>query len=1057
MKRRYIVYTLPFQKNIGGNIVLHKLCDMLNKHGYEAYLWPYKDNFHDFKVNEYYQTPVANPEHLKDSIIIYPEIVEGNPLKGDHVVRWLLNTPGVMGGDGIFNKNDMVFYFSNIFADPKRTKANYLEIVELFGNIFHNNEQRRSGSCYVRRKGRNREIVHDTTNSIEIIDTTPSDSLADIFNRAKYFYSYDDATLLSAQAAMSGCISIVIPKAGVDPKMWHRMCPSRKYGIAYGLEEIDFAASTMNLVAGTLIAFENISHLMVEDFIQRTQICAEHRITMEEYDNSFMSFDALIRQATIQTYYNNLLYARSLLNRARELEMDSLELRRAESALEDARLEISNSLRCDNPEDAGIYGDMYDVLVLETLKLGDTEIQDWVLKKYLGSELSRPVDKLNLLYHCLTGKEISTHGNHAVTWLRLENLEKSEDYRLFEAERYIEAGQLVEAGGFLKGLISSSQANIDVLNDTARLLNKALGVEFKDKLAGGSGSITNRGQTLSAASDIKDSPHINLHLHTQDNNSEYQRTAGEIVMMEDFPLCATLSESDTRQAFASLGAWYTGFKFNGRLYGGNNTYTNDPRLEDFLTWYKEGGNILELGSFEASHTLRLAQSPQVRSVLGLEGRDYLITRSKLIKLLSGSDKMNFAQCDLEKDEISSFGRFDVVFCSGLLYLLSKPWELIKKITAISDNLYLSTHIANSSVTSVLGHDGEFHQGGAYQDPLGALTAQPFWLTFESLVKTLAENGFKIVNVRHFSDWGGYKLVDLFCSKRTPSSALPRREQPAPEVQEEEHITEVGKEVQRDIEYSTRGPAMDEDYLRLVEEIVMRENFSLDTSLSESQISDSFKELGPWRTKFTFNGKHYGGENSYVGDPRVRDFFTWFRKGGAVLEIGSFEGSHTLRLVQSPRIESVFGLEGRDYLVRRSKFIKSVSGSDKMNFVQCDFETEDISSYGRFDAVFCSGLLYHLSKPWELIEKIATITDNLFLSTHYAKTGSISLHDLEGEYYHEGPFEDPLSGLTPQSFWLTYDSLTRVLENNGLRVINARHFDNWGGHKLANIFCSKEKA
>ncbi|MCL5268544.1 MAG: methyltransferase domain-containing protein [Bacteroidetes bacterium] len=534
-----------------------------------------------------------------------------------------------------------------------------------------------------------------------------------------------------------------------------------------------------------------------------------------------------------------------------------------------------------------------------------------------------------------------------------------------------------------------------------------------------------------------------------------QKSVERIVSMEDFPLRATLPESDIRQAFASLGSWYTGFKFNGHLYGGHNAYTNDPRLEDFLTWYKEGGDILELGSFEASHTLRLVQSPQVRSVLGLEGRDYLLTRSKLIKLLSGSDKMNFAQCNFERDDISSFGRFNVVFCSGLLYLLSKPWELIEKVAAVSDNLFLSTHIANSVNASVLGHDGEFHPGGAYQDPLGALTTQSFWLTFESLVKTLAENGFKIVNVRHFNDWGGYQLVDLFCSKVTATSALSRREQPAPEVREEEHIAGVEKEARRHIEYSTQGAARDEDYLRLVEEIVMKENFSIDTSLSESQISDSFKELGPWRTKFTFNGKHYGGESSYAGDPRVRDFFTWFRKGGAVLEIGSFEGSHTLRLVQNPRIESVLGLEGRDYLVRRSKLIKSISGSDKMNFVQCDFETEDISSYGEFDAVFCSGLLYHLSKPWELIEKITAITDNLFLSTHYAKTGSISLHDLEGEYYHEGPFEDPLSGLTPQSFWPTYDSLTRVLENNGFRVINARHFDNWGGHKLANIFCSKE--
>ena len=149
-----------------------------------------------------------------------------------------------------------------------------------------------------------RELVHDNSNSYEIIDTTPSKELANLFNTKKYFYSYDSATFLSLQAAMCGCISIIIPTEDISAQEWHKMSPTRKYGISYGFEEIDYAISTMDKVKPHLESLENITSLMVDDFIERTQKCAALNIGMDEYEDKYLGDEEILRQTQIQSFYN---------------------------------------------------------------------------------------------------------------------------------------------------------------------------------------------------------------------------------------------------------------------------------------------------------------------------------------------------------------------------------------------------------------------------------------------------------------------------------------------------------------------------------------------------------------------------------------------------------------------------------------------------------------------------------------------------------------------------------------------------------------------------------
>lgn len=269
--KKYIIWAPSLKLNSGGVTVLHLLAHYLNKLGYEAYLWPGDNNFELFMTNAKYNVSFATKDMINDeAIVIYPEIVIGNPLKAKNVVRWILNIPGRLGGDGIFGKDDILFYYSKAFTEGKKN-VNYLQLIELYGGMFQNRHLDREGSCYLMGKGRGRQIIHEIKDSVEIKDSTPSEDLVRIFNDKKIFYCYDYASFLSIQAALCGCISVVIPIDGISEEEWISMSKTRTYGIAYGEENIEHAVVTMDKVRQHLESLEVDFFQSVNNFVIKTQ------------------------------------------------------------------------------------------------------------------------------------------------------------------------------------------------------------------------------------------------------------------------------------------------------------------------------------------------------------------------------------------------------------------------------------------------------------------------------------------------------------------------------------------------------------------------------------------------------------------------------------------------------------------------------------------------------------------------------------------------------------------------------------------------------------------
>jgi hypothetical protein len=218
------------------------------------------------------------------------------------------------------------------------------------------------------------------------------------------------------------------------------------------------------------------------------------------------------------------------------------------------------------------------------------------------------------------------------------------------------------------------------------------------------------------------------------------------------------------------------------------------------------------------------------------------------------------------------------------------------------------------------------------------------------------------------------------------------------------------------------------------------------------ISVRFHRLGPWFTQFTFGRNAYGGTNCYAGDVRLNDFFEWLDVEGSLVELGSFEAGHTLILAKRPAISSILGVDGRAYLLERSEFIRELYAEKKMSFRLCNFETEPLRGLGRFNIAFCSGLLYHLTKPWSFLQGVATIASRFFLSTHYALKELESEGEYQGEIYPEYGYNEPCSGLADYSFRLSLRSLRLALLDAGFEIIHEHDITTADNGPVVNMYC-----
>jgi hypothetical protein len=262
----FVIWAPAFNNESGGAIALHHLCHRLNKAGHRALLWPsYRVRItipprpgallwnlrgwlrgwdRKFATGPF-PNRLARAADLADAVVIYPEVVSGNPLRAGRVVRWLLHRPGHWtNGASEYGADDLFFFFQDAFNDPTINPDPDSRLVLAWHNDVYRDfgGSARRGTCYLLRKGKDRSLVHDVEGSI-LIDDLSHAHKAELFNRCERFYSYDPYTMYSQYAAMCGCVPVVVPQPGVSEETW---LPSEedRYGLAYGEDRIAWAIAT---------------------------------------------------------------------------------------------------------------------------------------------------------------------------------------------------------------------------------------------------------------------------------------------------------------------------------------------------------------------------------------------------------------------------------------------------------------------------------------------------------------------------------------------------------------------------------------------------------------------------------------------------------------------------------------------------------------------------------------------------------------------------------------------------------------------------------------------
>ena len=208
-------------------------------------------------------------------------------------------------------------------------------------------------------------------------------------------------------------------------------------------------------------------------------------------------------------------------------------------------------------------------------------------------------------------------------------------------------------------------------------------------------------------------------------------------------------------------------------------------------------------------------------------------------------------------------------------------------------------------------------------------------------------------------------------------------------------------------------------------------------MSDPTVAAAFAKDAPWVTRFRIGDHDYGGSFDAPNDPRLDFFCDAFPNARRILELGSLEGGHTIRLAQRPGVEQVLGIEGRAANLARAQVVQEILQVANIDFVEANLAMIELAQFGRFDAIYCSGLLYHLPEPWRLIAQLRSIADGIFIWIHcLTEAAAKYLTDsYRGRRRKEGGSEDVLSGLSHDSFWPTLGSLCNMLTTAEFARIN----------------------
>lgn len=249
----------------------------------------------------------------------------------------------------------------------------------------------------------------------------------------------------------------------------------------------------------------------------------------------------------------------------------------------------------------------------------------------------------------------------------------------------------------------------------------------------------------------------------------------------------------------------------------------------------------------------------------------------------------------------------------------------------------------------------------------------------------------------------------------------------------------------------------------------RLNIKFIDTMEDSELQ-LLNRLLPWSSYvLDSNGRIFGkahskkkrNEPEIIPDPRIIELHHRFDLTDKhILELGCFEGNHTIALSQYAR--SVSAIDARIESVVKTITRTAMFGYRPEVFSLNLEETIQNTSQISCDVLHHVGVLYHLSNPMEHLNTFLPHCEYLMLDTHVAACDDELETDICDEvtyrfkYYKEAGRAAPFAGMANHAKWLPEEDLINILRSHGFTYIDvAQRRQERNGPRIL-IYASKKE-
>lgn len=288
---KYAVHAPPFKDTSGGIMVLYNFASRLRSLGCSVSMTGPAGGPDPWNI------PIRpSSDVFKDpnTVVIYPEIVLGNPLMVKRFAHWLLYYLGVIGGAFEYSERDVIMaYASWDIADaigapgvPHPVKTPHQILVQASDWGLHLRTQTtakpaaRKTSYYLVKKGAKiwpKDSLERNISAIsQIAQPLPQDffspvSFCNLMQNTEYFFTYDAHTYYSVLASLCGSTSVVLLPRGMNSDSVKKLLPWTRQGIAFGMHEVKWARETAHDLRKFMECVEQYTQASVRFFVNMTQ------------------------------------------------------------------------------------------------------------------------------------------------------------------------------------------------------------------------------------------------------------------------------------------------------------------------------------------------------------------------------------------------------------------------------------------------------------------------------------------------------------------------------------------------------------------------------------------------------------------------------------------------------------------------------------------------------------------------------------------------------------------------------------------------------------------